>query len=64
LSRLETGNAETPPIAAENLDRYLLSHLINPVGQCIQSAIPLALEAGATTATRQLAQKKPRAGRG
>ncbi len=30
LSRLETGNAETPPIAPENLDRYLTSHLINP----------------------------------
>jgi hypothetical protein len=30
LSRLQTGNAETPPIAAGNLDRYLSSHLINP----------------------------------
>jgi hypothetical protein len=30
LAKLEAGNAETPPIAGANLDRYLASHLINP----------------------------------
>jgi hypothetical protein len=30
LARLEAGNAETPPIAPENLDGYLRSHLIDP----------------------------------
>jgi hypothetical protein len=30
LSKLERGNAETPPINPSNLDRYLESHLINP----------------------------------
>ncbi|TXN68228.1 DUF262 domain-containing protein [Methylobacterium sp. WL18] len=30
LRRLEAGNAETPPIAAEKLDAYLASHLIDP----------------------------------
>jgi hypothetical protein len=30
LSRLEKGNADTPPISRENLDRYLASHLIDP----------------------------------
>jgi hypothetical protein len=30
LSRLEAGNAETPPISPQNLNRYLSSHLIDP----------------------------------
>ncbi len=30
ISRLESGNAETPPILPQNLDRYLTSHLISP----------------------------------
>jgi hypothetical protein len=30
LAKLETGDAETPPILAQNLDNYLLSHLIDP----------------------------------
>jgi hypothetical protein len=30
LSKLELGNAETPPISRQNLDSYLGSHLINP----------------------------------
>lgn len=29
LTRLQSGNAETPPIAPANLDRYLTSHLID-----------------------------------
>jgi hypothetical protein len=31
LSKLESGSAETPPIAPQNLNGYLTSHLINPV---------------------------------
>jgi hypothetical protein len=31
LSKLETGNAETPPITSQNLDQYLASHLIDPI---------------------------------
>jgi hypothetical protein len=30
LEKLETGNARTPPIAPQNLDGYLGSHLIDP----------------------------------
>ena len=30
LAKLETGNADTPPIPRANLERYLASHLINP----------------------------------
>lgn len=30
LSKLEAGDAETPAISAANLDRYLVSHLIDP----------------------------------
>lgn len=30
LTKLQSGNAETPPIPKENLDQYLASHLINP----------------------------------
>lgn len=30
LSKLETGSADTPPIASGNLDAYLISHLIDP----------------------------------
>src|SRR5947207_3081745 len=30
LAKLETGNAETPPISPQNLDEYLASHLIDP----------------------------------
>ena len=30
LSKLESGNSSTPPIAGEKLDGYLRSHLINP----------------------------------
>lgn len=30
LSKLQTGNAETPPIFPQNLDRYISSHLIDP----------------------------------
>jgi len=30
LAKLESGNSSTPPIASENLDSYLQSHLIDP----------------------------------
>jgi hypothetical protein len=30
LDKLQRGNAETPPILSQNLDGYLLSHLIDP----------------------------------
>ena len=30
LQRLESGNAETPPIGSKKLNAYLESHLINP----------------------------------
>lgn len=30
LSKLQAGNAETPPISQQNLDQYLAAHLIDP----------------------------------